>query len=71
VCVCVPAGTAEGGHYFSYIRESREDVLSRLAGQEQEQEQERGKEKEKEESGDWVERSRRWVEFNDTQVLSD
>lgn len=56
VYVCV-VGTAEGGHYYSYIKESREDVLCRL-----------GASTASHISREEVEASRRWIEFNDTEV---
>jgi len=59
--VVVHTGTAEGGHYFSYIKESYEDVVSRLKacaapGQSCSL------------SPEEVEKSRRWIEFNDTEI---
>lgn len=67
-------GTADGGHYFSYIRESAEDATARLLlsrggdsdiGADSDRDSDR---KDSWPSAQQVERSRRWIEFNDTEV---
>jgi hypothetical protein len=56
-------GTADGGHYFSYVKESYEDVVSRLSANRDVEGRQSTPLNLQE-----VEKNRRWIEFNDTEV---